>query len=154
MGVRGPLPKRTAQSARTAKGVKLRKLPDEFDAIFLRLVRDVPDLIPADVPMVEDQARWISIAKEAYRQLADVPQTIEKAIERLLLTVTDTAHGNKEESRKSPLLIVLRTASEQIRANAQQLGATPLARARMPEAEPEQMSLADALFADVPVTNE
>jgi phage terminase small subunit len=56
--------------------------------------------------------------------------------------------------RKNPLLIVLRSASEQIRANAQQLGATPLARARMPEPEHEQMSLADILFADAVTGNE
>jgi len=150
------LPKR-AKSARTAKGVRLTKLPDEADAIFRRLVRDVVDLTPADVALVEDTARWISVAKEAYRQLADVPAppvTVEEAIERLLLSVTDTAHGNKEESRKNPLLIVMRTASEQIRANAQQLGATPLARARMPEPEHEQLSLADILFADVPTEHE
>ncbi|MBK8799618.1 MAG: hypothetical protein IPM07_26415, partial [Anaerolineales bacterium] len=49
---------------------------------------------------------------------------------------------------------VMRTASEQIRANAQQLGATPLARARMPEPEHEQLSLADILFADTPVSHE
>ena len=69
-------------------------------------------------------------------------------------TVTDTTHGNGEESRKNPLAIVLRTASEQIRANVQQLGATPMARARMPEPEHEQMSLADILFADVAVADE
>ena len=30
--------------------------------------------------------------------------------------MTDTAHGNKDESRKSPLLIVMRTASEHRRS--------------------------------------
>lgn len=143
MGSRGPLPKRRAASARTADGVRLRQLPDEADAIFKRLARDIAGLTPADVAIVEDTARWAAVAKLTYAEL------LEEG-----MTVTDTAHGNKEEARKNPLLIVLRTASEQIRANVQQLGATPLARARMPEPEHEQMSLADILFADVAATNE
>jgi len=140
MGSRGPLPAKRAASARTADGRRLRRLPDDAEAIFRRLVRDVAGLTPADVAIVEDTARWTAVAKAAYAQLL--------AEETMGLTVTDTAHGNKEESRKNPLLIVLRTASEQIRANAQQLGATPLARARMPEPETEQLSLADVLFGD------
>lgn len=143
MGSRGPLPKKRAASARTAEGVRLRQLPEDADAIFKRLARDITGLTPADAAIVEDTARWAAVARAAYSDLVAEG-----------LTVTDTAHGNKEESRKNPLLIVLRTASEQIRANAQQLGATPLARARMPELEHEQMSLADILFADVGMTNE
>jgi len=123
--------------------VRLRQLPGEADAIFKRLAKDIAGLTTADVAILEDTARWAAVAKDAYGQLVDEG-----------LTVTDTAHGNQEESRKNPLLIVLRTASEQIRANVQQLGATPLARARMPEAEHEQMSLADILFADVGAVNE
>lgn len=159
MGVRGPLPKRRAASARTADGVRLRQLPDEADAIFKRLARDIAGLTPADVAIVEDTARWAAVAKAAYGQLLAGEQKptgkqMEEQEIEMLLTVTDTTHGNKEESRKNPLLIVLRTASEQIRANAQQLGATPLARARMPEPDHEQMSLADILFADVGAVNE
>jgi len=131
------LPTKRGPSPRTADGVKLRRLPAEADAIFRRLVRDIVGLTAADVALVEDTARWVAVAKDAYGDLVDEG-----------LTVTDTAHGNKEESRKNPLLIVMRTASEQIRANAQQLGATPLARARMPDVEPEQLSLADVLFGD------
>lgn len=137
MGTRGPLPAKRGTSARTAAGQRLRQLPDDADAIFKRLVRDVAGLTAADVAVVEDTARWTAVAKQAYRDLLDEG-----------LTVTDTAHGSKDESRKNPLLIVLRTASEQIRANAQQLGATPLARARMPEPDHEQLSLADVLFGD------
>lgn len=153
MGSRGPLPKRRAASARTADGVRLRQLPDEADAIFKRLARDITGLTPADVAIVEDTARWTAVAKAAYAQLLagekqPTPEQMERQEVEMLLTVTDTAHGNKEESRKNPLLIVMRTASEQIRANAQQLGATPLARARMPEPEHEQLSLADILFGD------
>ena len=48
MGSRGPLPKRRAASARTADGVRLRQLPDEADAIFKRLARDIAGLTPAD----------------------------------------------------------------------------------------------------------
>ena len=157
MGSRGPLPKR-ARSARTAKGVKLRQLPTTADDIFRRLVHDIEGLTEADVALVEDTARWVAVAKGAYSQLltekaqADAdPNALnvyEKQELEMTLTVTDTTHGNKEESRKNPLLIVMRTASEQIRANAQQLGATPLARARMPQAEAEQLSLADDLFAE------
>ena len=143
MGSRGPLPKRSTRAATTATGVKFRHLPDDADAIFRRLVKDIVGVTIADVAILEDTARWTAIAKRAYREL-DVEG----------LTVTDTTHGNGEESRKNPLAIVLRTASEQIRANAQQLGATPMARARMPEPEHEQMSLADILFADVPINNE
>lgn len=121
----------------------MRRLPDDADAIFRRLAKDIVGLTIADVGVLEDAARWTAIAKRAYAELQDEG-----------LVVPDTAHGDGTEMRKNPLLIVLRSASEQIRANAQQLGATPLARARMPEPEHEQMSLADILFADAVTTNE
>ena len=143
MGVRGPLSTKRGPAPQKAEGVKLRRLPSEADAIFRRLVRDIVGLTPADVAIVEDTARWVAVAKDAYGDLVDEG-----------LTVTDTTHGNKEESRKNPLLIVMRTASEQIRANAQQLGATPMARARLPEQEHEQLSLAEILFADTPASHE
>lgn len=142
-----------AKSARTADGKRLRQLPDEADAIFRRLVHDIVGLTLADVAMVEDTARWVAVAKDAYTQLRAVGDGQEEQAGALQLTVTDTAHGNQEESRKNPLLIVLRTASEQIRANTRELGATPLARARLPEPETEQLSLADILFADVDAAN-
>lgn len=153
MGSRGPLPAKRAKSATTAKGVRLRRLPDDADAIFRRLARDIVGLTAADAMILEDTAQWAAIAKAAYKQLRGdeqqpTPEQLVKQEIEMLLTVTDTAHGNKEETRKNPLLIVLRTASEQIRANAQQLGATPLARARMPEPEAEQLSIADILFAE------
>lgn len=136
MGARGPLPKR--RSAKTATGKRLRQLPTDADAIFRRLVQDVADLDAGDAALVEDTARWLAIAKRAF---ADLHVDGDMA-----LTVTDTAHGNKEESRKNPLLIVLRTASEQIRANAQALGASPMARARLPERESEQASFGEQFF--------
>lgn len=156
MGARGPLPKR-AKSAKTANGKRLRALPSDADAIFRRLVRDVDGVTVADVALLEDTARWVAVAKEAYTRLRTGVDAVEEAdAERIegeavamALTVTDTAHGNTREGRKNPLLIVLRTASEQIRANAQQLGATPLARARLPEPERERESIADVLFARV-----
>lgn len=147
MGSRGPLPKR-AKSTRAKEGAPLRRLPQRPDAIFRRLARDIDGLTAADVALLEDTARWVAIAKGAYGQLA-APDAAPSDAPPLALTVTDTAHGNQQESRKNPLLIVLRTASEQIRANAQQLGATPLARARLPEPETETMSLAEMLFAEV-----
>lgn len=154
MGARGPLPKR-AKSAKTANGKRLRALPSDADAIFRRLVRDVDGVTVADVALLEDTARWVAVAKEAYTRLhtgvdaveeADA-ERLEEAAVAMALTVTDTGHGNGRESRKNPLLIVLRTASEQIRANAQQLGASPMARARLPEPEKKEMSLAEMLFA-------
>ncbi len=147
MGSRGPVPKR-ARTAKTTSGKRLRQLPDDADAIFRRLVRELDGLEPGDAAMVEDLARWAAVAKQAYTGLA-LGKAADERTPNEGLTVPDTAHGDGTEVRKNPLLIVLRTASEQIRANAQQLGATPLARARMPEKEPEQLSLADILFADV-----
>ncbi len=137
----------------------MRRLPDDADAIFRRLAKDIVGLSAADTMLLENTAQWAAIAKAAYKQLngeekQPTPEQLEQQEIGMLLTVTDTAHGNGEETRKNPLLIVLRTASEQIRANAQQLGATPLARARMPEPDHEQMSLADILFADAVATNE
>lgn len=137
MGARGPLP--TKRTAHAATGTRLRKLPDDADAIFRRLARDVADLEAGDAALVEDTARWLAIAKRAYADLHGED-------DEMALTVTDTAHGNKEESRKNPLLIVLRTASEQIRANAQQLGASPMARARLPDRELEQGSFGEQFF--------
>ena len=159
MGSRGPIPAKRQRAATTATGTRLRRLPDDADAIFRRLVRDIAGLTAADVMVVENTAQWAAIAKAAYKQLRGeekqpTPEQLLRQEIEMLLTVTDTTHGSGEESRKNPLLIVLRTASEQIRANAQQLGATPMARARMPEPEHEQMSLADILFADVPISNE
>jgi len=124
----------------TADGTKLRQLPPSADAIFARLAKDVDGLEPADVAMVQATAVWVEVLLAARDALEQE--------DGLALTVTDTAHGNKQESRKNPLLIVMRTASEQIRANAQHLGMSPAARARLPEKELEQMSLADILFAD------
>lgn len=151
MGSRGPLSKKTrrATAVRTKAGQRLRPLPDGADAIFRRLAREIDGLTVADVALLEDTARWVAIAKGAYGQLVRDDSAVAADAVSLALTVTDTAHGNKQESRKNPLLIVLRTASEQIRANAQQLGATPMARARLPEPEEEKVSLAEMLFASV-----
>lgn len=158
MGTRGPVAKKRATALRAADGQRLRRLPADADAIARRLARDIPGLTNADMALVEDTARWVSVAAGAYAQLLGgekqpTGEQLERQEVELLLTVTDTAHGNKEESRKNPLLIVMRTASEQIRANAQQLGASPMARARMPQEELEQASLADLLFADVATTH-
>lgn len=147
MGARGPVAKRTTHTAPTATGKRLRRLPDDADAIFRRLTRDVVGLTAADVALVEDTARWAAVAKAAYSGLA-LDKAAGERTPNEGLTVPDTAHGDGTEMRKNPLLIVMRTASEQLRANAQQLGATPLARARMPEPELEQLSLADVLFGD------
>lgn len=146
MGSRGPIAKKT-RTTRTADGKRLRRLPGRVDAIFRRLARDVAGLTAADAALVEDMARWVAIAQDAFAGLAlEKPADARGMNEGL--TVRDTAHGDGTEMRKNPLLIVLRTASEQIRANAQQLGATPLARARLPEPEVEHLSLADVLFGD------
>ena len=147
MGSRGPVAKR-AKSVRTAGGRRLRALPDEADAIFRRLARDIDGLEAGDVALLEDTARWAAVAKAAYAGLG-LAKPAEERTPNEGLTVPDTTHGDGTEVRKNPLLIVLRTASEQIRANAQQLGASPMARARLPEKEAEQLSLADILFADV-----
>lgn len=156
MGSRGPIPKKTLRSTKTPRGVRLRPLPDTAEAIFVRLAKDNERLAAEDAPLVELMAYWLEIAKEARRQMLKVdgddagrPDVMKQEIEALMLTVTDTTHGNKEESRKNPLLIVLRTATEQVRAIAQQLGSSPSARARLPEPETEQLSLAEILFADV-----
>jgi phage terminase small subunit len=159
MGTRGPVAKKRTAALRAADGQRLRRLPADADAIARRLARDIPGLTNADMALVEDTARWVSVAAGAYTQLLGgekqpTGEQLEGQEVEMLLTVTDTAHGNKEEARKNPLLIVMRTASEQIRANAQQLGASPMARARMPQEEMEQQSLADLLFADMATTHE
>ena len=149
MGSRGPLPSKRTRSATTAAGVRLRPLPEDADAIFRRLVRDVENLKPADAALLELMAYWMEIAKECRTQLAQpVIQVADSDGEsgNLALTVTDTAHGNKDESRKNPLLIVLRTATEQIRALAAQLGASPMARARLPEVDDGQASFGEDFF--------
>ena len=158
MGTRGPVAKKRATPLRAADGQRLRRLPADADAIARRLAHDIPGLTNADMALVEDTARWVSVAAGAYSQLLGTEkkptgEQLERQEVEMLLTVTDTAHGNKEEARKNPLLIVMRTASEQIRANAQQLGASPMARARMPQEEMEQQSLADLLFADMATTH-
>lgn len=167
MGTRGPIargPGARAKSLKSAEGRRLRRLPADADAIARRLARDVAGLTDADMALVEDMAQWVAISKEAFRQLREPlgqpgqpqpqpgqpqqGQADDAAIEAVLaLLMTDTAHGNKEEARKSPLLIVMRTASEQIRADAAQLGASPLSRARLPEPERDDESIADVLFA-------
>ncbi len=160
MGSRGPIARgansRRVGTVAAADGRRrLRRLPADADAIARRLARDIAGLTDADMALVEDMARWVAVAKEAFRQLraplgqqAGQAGTADaRAVEALLaLLMTDTAHGNKEESRKSPLLIVMRTASEQMRADAAQLGASPMSRARLPEPEEEDESIADVLF--------
>lgn len=135
MGVRGPISKARPRAAQTSKGVRLRALPTESVAIFKRLARDIDGLSPADVALLELLAYWIEIAKECRAQLAAPVVVATNATEdatALTLTVVDTTHGDGKEGRRNPLLIVLRTATEQIRALAQQLGASPMARARLP----------------------
>ena len=146
MGSRGPISRRSRPVATRAG--RVRRLPGDADAIFRRLARDLKNIEPGDVALVEDMARWASIAHHAYCDLA-LDKPVHERSQQQGLTVPDTTHGDGTEMRKNPLLIVLRTASEQLRADAQQLGATPLARARMPEEEPQQLSLADLLFAEV-----
>lgn len=149
MGSRGPIAKKRQRTAQTAAGVRLRPLPEDADAIFRRLARDVDNLTAADVALLELLAYWMEIAKECRAQLTQpvVEVTSDGQTAGLTLTVTDTAHGNKEESRKNPVLIVLRTATEQIRALAAQLGASPMARARLPEVDAEgQMSFGEQFF--------
>ncbi len=149
MGSRGPIPKRKQLSVRTATGTRIRQLPADADAIFRRLAHDTPDVQPADAALLELMAYWMEIAKECRRQLEEEnrPPAAADGKSELQLTVTDTTHGNQEESRKNPLLIVLRTATEQIRALAVQLGASPMARARLPEVDPEgQLSFGEQFF--------
>ncbi len=149
MGSRGPIKKTKTASVRTASGQRLRQLPGEADAIFRRLARDIDGLAPADVALLELLSYWIEIAKECRVQLAapETAATSDDQLVGLVLAVTDTAHGNKEESRKNPILIVLRTATEQIRALTQQLGASPMARARLPEGDGEgQISFGEQFF--------
>lgn len=138
MGARGPLPKKRMMRDSTSNR-RVRGLPADAAAIYRRLVRDIAGLDVSDAALVEDLARWVAIAKRAYADLHD-------GAGEMSLTVTDTAHGNQEEGRKNPLLIVLRTASEQIRANAQQLGASPMARARLPAPPTETGSFGEQFF--------
>ena len=149
MGSRGPVSKKRQRSSQTAAGVRLRPLPEDADAIFRRLARDVDNLTAAVVALLELLAYWMEIAKECRTQLTqpETKATSDDELVHLVLTVTDTAHGNKEESRKNPVLIVLRTATEQIRALAAQLGASPMARARLPEVDAEgQISFGEKFF--------
>ena len=137
MGARGPLPKKRMARDSTSNR-RVRGLPADAAAIYRRLVRDIAGLDVSDAALVEDLARWVAIAKRAYADL--------HAAGEMSLTVTDTAHGNQEEGRKNPLLIVLRTASEQIRANAQQLGASPMARARLPAPQNDTANFGEQFF--------
>ena len=133
----------------TSKGVRLRALPADADAIFRRLAKDIDGLEAGDVALLELQAYWLEIAKECRRQLNTSPSETAQADPEqagLALTVKDTAHGDGTEERKNPLLIVLRTATEQVRAIAQQLGASPMARARLPEVEDSQASFGEDFF--------
>ena len=152
MGARGPIGKAKARAVQTSKGVRLRALPADADAIFRRLAKDIDGLEAGDVALLELQAYWLEIAKECRRQLTAIntnpSDTVQAAPEQpgLALTVKDTAHGDGTEERKNPLLIVLRTATEQVRAIAQQLGASPMARARLPEVEDSQASFGEDFF--------
>lgn len=123
----------------------MRELPDDVLAMFKRVVKDNPSLSPADAAMVEQMVQAALLARWAFAELAKAGP--DGSPHNLL--EQDTAHGDGQEMRRHPMWMAWRTASEQLRAAAQQLGATPMARARMPEPEVEQMSLADILFSDV-----
>lgn len=146
MGSRGPISnkRRRAASAATAGGQRIRELPDDALAMFRRLVKENDQLRPADAAMVEQMVQAALLARWAFAELAKAgpdgsPHNLMEQ---------DTTHGDGTEMRRHPMWIAWRTASEQLRAAAQQLGATPMARARMPEPEIEQLSLADVLFGD------
>lgn len=144
MGARGPIgnKRRRAAAAATAGGVKVRQLPDDVTAMFKRVVKDLPAASAIDAALVEQfcQAAWLQRA--AFQELVAAG-----------LTVLDTTHGNGEELRRHPLTITWRGAAAELRAVAVQLGASPMARARMPEPEHEQLSLAEELFGMVEHAN-
>lgn len=146
MGSRGPISnkRKRAASAATTGGARVRELPDDAVAMFKRVVRDNPSLAPADAAMVEQMVQAALLARWAFAELskAGPDGSLHNLMEQ------DTTHGDGTEMRRHPMWIAWRTASEQLRAAAQQLGATPMARARMPEPEIEQLSLADVLFGD------
>jgi phage terminase small subunit len=148
MGSRGPVGRKNAKSVRTDAGVRLRQLPNDADTIFKRLAKDINGLSAADVALLELMSYWMEIAKDCRAQLArpESKATSDDQLVGLVLTVADTTHGDGTEERKNPLLIVLRTATEQIRALAAQLGASPMARARLPEVEDSQASFGDDFF--------
>lgn len=147
MGARGPISskRKYTTAASTANGARVRELPDDALAMFKRVVKDNPSLSPADAAMVEQLVQAALLARWAFAELAKAGPTGSAHN----LMEQDTAHGDGSEMRRHPMWMAWRTASEQLRAAAQQLGATPMARARMPEPQTEQMSLADILFADV-----
>lgn len=146
MGARGPISSKNMRSisAATSGGARVRELPDDAVAMFKRLVRDNPSLLPADAAMVEQMVQAALLARWAFAELAKAGP--DGSLHNLL--EQDTAHGDGQEMRRHPMWMAWRTASEQLRAVAQQLGATPMARARMPEPEAEQLTLADVLFGD------
>ena len=146
MGTRGPISKRKkyTTSAATTSGERLRELPDDVVAMFKRVVKDNPSLTAADAAMVEQMVQSALLARWAFVELAK--QGPDGSPHNLM--EQDTAHGDGSEMRRHPMWMAWRTASEQLRAAAQQLGATPMARARLPEPETEQLTLADVLFGD------
>lgn len=151
MGARGPISgkRRRTISGATAAGTRVRRLPEEPAGVFKRLVRDLPGATPADAALIEQMAQALLLARWAFDVLAENGPDGERN-----LLEQDTAHGDGQEMRRHPMWMAWRTASEQLRAAAQQLGASPMARARMPEPEGEQLSLADILFADMGANHE
>lgn len=146
MGARGPISNKIKRqvSAATAGGQRVKTLPDDAEQMFKRLIKENPTLTAADAAMVEQMVQAALLARWAFAELA---KTSPDGGSHNLME-QDTAHGDGTEMRRHPMWMAWRTASEQLRAAAQQLGATPMARARMPEPETEQLTLADVLFGD------
>ncbi len=139
MGTRGPVSIKPGVPTAGGGGKRIRRTSDNDDVMFRRIARENPHLNQSDAAMIEQFIMAHNLTKLAYQ-----------AILKDGLVETDTTHGNGEEVRKNPNVITFKAASERTAAAAAQLGFSPMARARMPEPEHEQLSLADILFADVP----
>ena len=148
MGARGPLPKRRALTS--ADGGRIRRLPVGERAAWRQLVADNPLLTPADASLVDVLLQATMLARWSYEVMA---QPGPEGQAHTLLE-RDTAHGDGQEMRRHPLWMAWRMAADMVVKASGQLGASPMARARMPEPEEQDVSIAELLFAEASASNE
>lgn len=136
MGLRGPAPSGAKAAGRSGDLPKAPAgTPAEIRRLFNLIVRGNPHLTKGDTLMI------LQYAEAAWLQSVALGEMLREGI-----WILDTTHGDGTEKRRHPNVITWRTGAEVARQAAMRLGAAPLDRMRVVQAEDDDEDLGAALF--------